>query len=269
MFHLVGRVSSVETVGHTRTVERACSVLSVFSSAEPQLTLRELAVRVGLPKATVHRLAASLVAMGFMEHRADGSYALGSKLSELGALARANLDVVAACSPALDELAAATRETVLLATADWEALELIVVDARVSRQTLSVAPPTGERMPMPPGCFCKALLLGLPPAEAERVLARLALPALTSKSHTDRAQLADEVQMARSLGFAAGQDEYVEGAAGVAVPVLFDGERPRAAIGVVGPSSRIARQVDRIGQLALELTAPLRPPPAPAHRVVA
>jgi DNA-binding IclR family transcriptional regulator len=55
-----------------RTVERACAVLSAFSVAEPSLSLRELAARVGLPKATVHRLAGSLVASGTLEHRDDG-----------------------------------------------------------------------------------------------------------------------------------------------------------------------------------------------------
>ena len=49
-------------------------LLSAFSWAQPRLSLRELAARVGLPKASVHRLAASLVAMGFMEHRDDGTY---------------------------------------------------------------------------------------------------------------------------------------------------------------------------------------------------
>ena len=43
---------------------------------------------MGLPKATVHRLAGSLVASGTLEHRDDGRYSLGLKLSELGALAR-------------------------------------------------------------------------------------------------------------------------------------------------------------------------------------
>jgi DNA-binding IclR family transcriptional regulator len=82
-------------------------------------------------------------------------------------------------------------------------------------------------------------------------------------------QLAAEIAAARSLGFAVGQDEYVEGVSGVAVPVLFDGGRPRAAIGVVGPSSRIGDQFERIGRLALELTGALRPPAAPANRVAA
>jgi DNA-binding IclR family transcriptional regulator len=264
------QVSLVETGGHaTRTVERACAVLSAFSDGEPRLSLGELAARVGLPKATVHRLASSLVATGFMEHGEDGGYSLGMKLSELGALARANLDVVTACASAVDALAAATEETVLLATADWDALELTVVDARASRHTLSVVPAPGERMPMPPGALCKALLLGLPPAESDRLLERLALPALTSKSHTDRAQLSDEIAAARPLGYAIAEEEYVEGVSGVAVPVLFDHGRPRAAISIVGPSARMTERLHRIGRLALELTTALRPPRTPADRVAA
>ena len=244
-------------------------MLSAFSWAQPRLSLRELAERVGLPKPTVHRLAASLVAMGFMEHRDDGTYSLGLKLSELGALARADLDLVTACSHALDALAEATRETVLLGAVDWDALELIVADARVSHQTLSVVPPTGERMTIPPGCLGKALLLGLPAADTDAVLARLPLPALTSKTHTDRAQVAGEIAAARPLGFAVAEEEYVDGVSGVAVPVLFEGGRPRGAIGVVAPSSRIDGHFDQIGRLALELTEPLRPPSPQASRVAA
>jgi DNA-binding IclR family transcriptional regulator len=255
------RVSPDEThhAHTTRTVERACAVLSAFSAAAPRLSLRELALRVGLPKATVHRLASSLVAAGFMDHGSDGSYGIGLRLSELGALARAELDVVGLCAPAMDALAEATRETVLLGAADWETLELTIVSTRVSPQTLSVVPSTGERLTIPPGAPGKALLLGLPAAELETVLGRLPLPALTSKTHTDREQLTSEIAEARSVGFAVGEDEYLEGVSGVAVPVAFEGGRPRASIAIVGPSSRMSGQLDRIGRLALELTATLRP----------
>jgi DNA-binding IclR family transcriptional regulator len=223
------------------------------------LSLRELSERVGLPKATVHRLAGSLVANGFLEHREDGRYALGLKLSELGAVARAELDIVHVCSPAMDALAEATRETVLLAVADWAALELTIVAARVSPQTLSVVPETGHRQPMPPGAPGKALLLGLTPAEADRLLKRLPLPALTTKTHTDRSRLVEEIAHARSVGYAVAEDEYLDGVSGVAVPVMFEGGRPHAAIGVTGPSARITEQLEEIGRLALELTATLRP----------
>ena len=234
-------------------------MLCAFSAVEPRLSLRELSEHVGLPKATVHRLAGSLVASGFLAHRDDGRYSLGLKLTELGAVARAELDVVEACSSAMDALAEATRETVLLAVADWAELELTILAARVSPQTLSVVPMTGQHMTMPPGAPGKALLLGLPSAEADRLVKELPLPALTSKTHTDRARLAEEIAEARSVGYALAEDEYLDGVSGVAVPVLFESGRPRASIGVTGPSSRMADRLEEIGQLALELTATLRP----------
>jgi DNA-binding IclR family transcriptional regulator len=222
--------------------------------------LGELAAKVGLPKATAHRLAGSLVATRFLEHRGDGRYELGLKLSELGALVRSELDVVRVCSAAVDALAAATRETVLLGAADWDTLELTVVGARVSPQQLSVAPMTGQRLTIPPGCMGKALLLGLSAAEVDSVLERLPLPALTRKTHTDRVQLASEIGRARALGFAVAEEEYLDGVSGVAVPVMYEADRPQAVIGVVGPSSRIGSELQRIGQLAAELTMALRPP---------
>ena len=240
-------------------MERACAVLSAFSAAEPRLGLRELAERVGLPRATVHRLAGSLVAAGFMEHGDDGRYALGLRMSELGALVRSDLDVVTTCSPAVDALAAATGETVLLGAVDWGTLELTVVGTRVSPHTLSVIPMAGRRQAIPPGCLGKALLSALPAAELDDVLAGLPLPALTPKTHTDRAELRSEIALARKLGFAIAEEEYIEGVSGVAVPVMFQQARPRAAIGVVGPSSRISSELEEIGRLVVELTSTLRP----------
>src|SRR5207248_3323000 len=117
------------------------------------------------------------------------------------------LDVVSVCTPAVDALAAATRETLLLGEADWETLELTIVAARVSPQTLSVVPMTGQRLTIPPGALGKALLLGLPEEEANSVLQRLPLPALTRKTHTDRARLSSEIARARVSGFAVAEEE--------------------------------------------------------------
>jgi DNA-binding IclR family transcriptional regulator len=261
-FRSVKHVSSNETESHTtRTVDRACAVLCAFSATEPRLSLRALSERVGLPKATVHRLAGSLVASGFLEHRDDGRYSLGLKLSELGAVARAELDIVHVCSPAMDALAEATKETIMLAAADWTKLELTIVGTRVSSQTLSVVPMTGQQQTIPPGAPFKALFLGLAPAEAESFLRRLPLPALTSKTHTNRRQLGSEIARAREVGYAVAEDEYLDGVSGVAVPVVFETGRPRGAIGVVGPSARIADRLEEIGELALDVTANLRPAP--------
>jgi DNA-binding IclR family transcriptional regulator len=258
----VERISpSGVTEGHatTRTVERACAVLSSFTVTEPRLTLRELAVRAGLPKPTVHRLASSLVATGFMTHADDGTYALGPQLSELGAVVRSGLDVVSTCMPAVEALAEATEESVILAAAHWENLEMSIVGGRHSPQRLSVKPVAGERMTMPPGALTKALLAAIPPQEADEVIAQLPWPALTPKTHTDRAELLDDVATAREQGYAVSEEEFVDGVTGVAVAVMFHEGRPLAALSVVAPAFRVASRADHIGRLALEHTASLRP----------
>ncbi len=90
------------------------------------------------------------------------------------------------------------------------------------------------------------------------MLGRLPLPALTEKTH-DRAQMISDLAAARRDGFAVAEEEYLDGVSGAAVPVMFEGGRPRAAIGVVGPSLRISGQLERIGRLMLDGTASLRP----------
>jgi DNA-binding IclR family transcriptional regulator len=261
-FRHVKRVSPEETGAHTtRTVERACAVLAAFSSERPRLSLSELAARVELPKATVHRLAGELVANGFLEHRDDGRYSLGFKLAELGMVARAELDVVNACGPVMDALAEATHETVILCAVDWDTLELTILRTRVSPQALSVVLATGQRQPLAPGAPVKAVLAALAPDEADHVLDRLPLSAGASENPRDRARLAREIERARATGFAVAEDEFMEGVSGVAVPVLFEEGRPRATIGVAGPTARMAERFDEIGQLVVELTSTLRPTP--------
>src|SRR5438270_13341466 len=113
-----------------RSVQRACRLLSAFTIEQPLLTLAELARAAKLPKPTAHRLAAALKACGFLTQTEDGRYGLGVKLLELGAVLRESLDVVQLCSPAMDAVAAATGETVLLVTADWERREVLLVARR-------------------------------------------------------------------------------------------------------------------------------------------
>jgi DNA-binding IclR family transcriptional regulator len=230
-----------------RSVERACSLLTAFSRERPVLTLAELAARVSLPKPTTYRLAATLAQAGFMSQRDDGRYALGFRLMELGAIVRENLDVVQICAAAMERLAAQTGETVILGAADWATLEVTIVHRVDSAHTLSVLSPVGRRSPIPPGAIGKALLMGLPVDEVERVAGALVLSRKTPRTKTDHAALVRDVEAARAASYAVEEGEYLEDVSGVAAPVIFEAERPLAAIAVVGPSTRLHDQIDVIG----------------------
>jgi IclR family KDG regulon transcriptional repressor len=243
-----------------RSVQRACRLLSAFTIEQPLLTLAELAEASALPKATAHRLAAALKACGFLTQVEDGRYGLGIKLLELGAVLRDSMDVVQMCSSAMDVVAAGSGETVLLVTVDWERREVLLVARRNSPHPLAVGTLFGRPQPIPPGgAMGKALLAGLPPAELEAVIDGLTLVATTAKTPIERRLLLAHIAEAREAGYASEQDEFIEGASGVAVPVVFEEGRPLAAIGVVGPTSRLAGKVAALGALLLDATTTLRP----------
>ncbi len=168
-----------------RSVERACALLGAFAPEQPRLTLGALAAGTNLPKPTAHRIVTTLVQCGFMAQHEDGTYALGFRLLSLGAIVRENLDVVRACAPAMERLARATGETVILGEADWAAREVTIVHRVDSSHTLSVLSPIGRRSAIPPGALGKALLIGLADAELEAVLGALPLDAETDRTHTD------------------------------------------------------------------------------------
>lgn len=253
-------VSPTRLVGGepVRAVERACAVLNAFSLETPRLTLVDLAQRVSLPKPTAYRIASTLVMEGFMTQGEDGRYGLGPRLMELGAVVGQNLDVVRTCAPAVAAIAHATGETVILAEPDWEAGEIMIVARHDSPHPLSVLSPVGRRSPIPPGAFGKALLSALPDDARGSMLSRLRLKKLTSRTHTSRKQLLAELAEAHTRGFALEQEEFIEGVSAVAVPVLFDGTRPLATIGIVGPSSRLSDQdLLKFGSILRELTKSL------------
>ena len=241
-----------------RSVERACSIISSFSHDRPWQSLGEIATRVGLPKPTVYRLVSSLVGAGFMSQNSAGLYGLGVKMMEFGGIVRDNLDIVQQCTPVIEEISVATSESVLLASVDWDAMEVMIVARRDSAHPLSVLSAEGRRQPLPPGALGKALVAGLEPAEAARHIKghRFTSP---TKRRVDRAKVLADIDRARELGYAVEEEEFIDGVSGVAVPVVYDGGRPLAAVGVAGPSARLHGRLDEIGRELVKLTFGLRP----------
>ena len=102
--------------GRLSSVTSALLVLKVFSEDEAEIGISNLAKRLGLAKSTVHRLAVTLAAEGFLEQNPEnGRYRLGLSLFSLGALVRRRMDVSNEARPLLGQLRDKTQEAVHLA----------------------------------------------------------------------------------------------------------------------------------------------------------
>ncbi|MDR1295450.1 MAG: helix-turn-helix domain-containing protein [Bifidobacteriaceae bacterium] len=96
-----------------RAVERALALLTAACQAGP-ITLSDAARTTELAISTALRLLRTLEAAGFVARDAEGRYGPGTLIVQLGAAAMSEQFLVRLCAPAMDDLAAATGESVYL-----------------------------------------------------------------------------------------------------------------------------------------------------------
>ncbi|MFJ1805679.1 MULTISPECIES: IclR family transcriptional regulator [unclassified Streptomyces] len=159
-------------------LEKAALILESFSPSGGSYRLSELWERTGLPKPTVHRLAADLVRLGWLE-RSGPQYRLGAKLFELGSLVPHRLDLRETALPFLQDLFEATRETVHLGVR--EGLDVVYLERIHGHEALQLPSRIGGSLPLTCTGVGKALLAFSGPELTEEVLSR-PLPSLTPYS---------------------------------------------------------------------------------------
>jgi len=113
-------------------IARAFSVLTAFGDQRSSVSLGDLAERTGLPKGSLHRLCAQLVAQGAVEHTANG-YRLGLRMFELGAQVPAMRRLRDLAVPYMAELHTTTKCSVHLSVlADTDTIVLNAVAGQAS-----------------------------------------------------------------------------------------------------------------------------------------
>ncbi len=190
------------------TVDKAIRVLEALHSASGPLALAELAVRVDMPKATLHRLLASLLSHELVEQDAEARYALGVGLVRLG-LGALNLDpVVRLARPELERAAANFGETFFLVSA--RAGKLVVLEKVEGTGFLRAAPSIGSEVPVSSTASGR-LYLGLAP------------DALRAEQRAVDRECRALVQRAVRQGYDLNRGEWIAGLIVVAAPIFVAG----------------------------------------------
>jgi IclR family acetate operon transcriptional repressor len=219
--------------GGVQSVERAFEVLEIIASAGGTITLSDLAERAELPLPTIHRLARTLLVMGYVRQLPDRRYALGPKLIRLGESAAQQLG--AWSRPHLTQLVERTGETANIAVLDSD---MAVYVAQVpSPHTMRMFTEVGRRVY--PHCtgVGKALLMQLPNDAVRSLLDRTGMPASTENSHTTPDELLRDLELSRARGYTVDEGEQEVGVRCFAVPVT---DAPTlTALSVSGPAARI------------------------------
>jgi DNA-binding IclR family transcriptional regulator len=187
-------------------LDKAAHVLRAV--AERPVTLHDLQVATGLPRATAHRLAVALEAHGLLRRDDEGRFDLGPELAALGRIASERFPLAGLALPALEALRDDTGEST----------QLFVREGTNRRCVLSLQSPHALRWIVPEG-----VLFPLDLGSAGKVL---------SGDHG-------------AAGWVQSVEEREPGVASVSAPVVADGGAVIAAVSVSGPVERLTREPGR------------------------
>ncbi len=194
------------------SADRALRILQSFAPHERDVSLGDIAGRVGLPKSSVHRLLGTLIAHGFVERDASTRrYKLGMKLFELGSAAIHERGLQGAAQPALDALSRLTGETCHLAVlSGTEAVYVYKVDGPSS---IIMSSRVGRRAPVHATSIGKVLTAWSSP-EVMSLVRKAPMKASTRRTITSARALDEELRKVRANGYALDLEEYEVGSRG-------------------------------------------------------
>ncbi|MCG5218739.1 IclR family transcriptional regulator [Streptosporangium sp. KLBMP 9127] len=210
------------------TAIKCLKMLEVVAEADRSVRVAELARNLGLSRAAVHQQLVTLVAAGWMEQSADGSYRLTLRPARIGQSALRQAGLGERVLPVMERLVDEVREAVSLAI--LERGTATIIQRIEPGRPLQVDLRAEAQMPISRSASGQVLLA----YATERQLAEL------RELGTDL-PAEEELAGVRERGYATSHGRWLEGVLGVAAPVFNVEGRCVGALSVAGPSSRFDR----------------------------
>ncbi|MDR7520612.1 MAG: IclR family transcriptional regulator C-terminal domain-containing protein [Armatimonadota bacterium] len=246
-----------------RTLLRGLQVLACFTPEHPELTLTDVARRVGMPKGTVHRFIAALERHGYLVRGANGrGYILGLKILALGHASLRGLRAPEIALPYLERLAQETDESASMAILDGT--EIVYVARAQRKRLMSTTLTVGSRLPVYCTSIGKVILAFRDEAEVDALLDRIEFRRFTPHTITTRQELKKALGEVRRLGYAINNQEMELALRSAAAPIWSRDQQVVAGISLAmpvqrGPMSTLRRQfIPKLLKTAQEITDALR-----------
>lgn len=234
-----------------QSVGIALAVLEALASA-PELSLSELARRIGVAKSTAHRTCSVLSDAGMLTRTDAGKYRLGLRLIEYGHLATARSPVGEHALPLLVDLRTALGETVQIGVPQGG--DVVYVERVEGQRALRYSSDNSRRGPVHRSSAGKVLAAFVPGVLEARLKA--GLTPSTGYTIVVPDVLRGELDKVRQRGYARSVDETEIGMSSIAVPVRSAPDGPVvAAISMVGPTARVAGDTEKSNVALLQAGA--------------
>jgi DNA-binding IclR family transcriptional regulator len=233
-----------------RSVARASQILIYLGQQPDGRTAKEVAAAVRLPLPTAYHLLGTLVGEGLLAKDSRRNYYVGPRLHSIADAYLHQFTPPEQLVAPLHHLAEATDETAYIGC--WRHDELAVLACVEGRNAVRVSGvDVGVVESAHARASGKALLAFAPESVSASYLRRNPLTAVTSRTIVDPDEFRLELERIRVRGFAMDEEEFRDGVACVAAPVVADGSAV-AVYSISAPVERFRRRRQELIERVLE-----------------
>lgn len=210
-------------------VLRALQVMERIVESTQPVTLGQLAMRIGIPKATLARIVDTLVANNYLSPiTGDRGLMPGPRAVHLALGTIGNSAFKRTCRAVLRTLVQSLGETCNLTGLDGD--RVVYIERVETAEPLRFHVEPGSRHPLHCTAGGKLFLSQLSRLERNQLLDRLPLTNMTPSTITDRKLLDAELDRLATKRIGTDNEEFIRGMVGVAVPVLGGNDKIVAAV---------------------------------------
>jgi DNA-binding IclR family transcriptional regulator len=213
-----------------KSLVKALRILDALGECPSGLGITDLSEALKAPKSTVHRLIATLEAVGYaVFDRPTAKYILGTKVARLSEQLNHQSSLLTFGVPALEQLTRECGEASHLAI--LEGTEVVYISREESKEPMRISFAMGHRAPAYCTALGKAFLAGLSDMEIRMMYANTRkFERLTPRTQTRLQKILEEIAVVRREGVAYDNEEYMPGLRCMAAPVRDFSSRTVAAM---------------------------------------
>ncbi len=236
------------------TLARGLAVVRGFTQQRRPLTIAQLSMKTGIPRAAVRRCLYTLSELGYVASEDGRNFSLRPRVLALGHAYLTSSPLAASAQPILDHVSDTVHESCSMSILEGDEI-LYIGRSRTSTRIMSIDLTVGSRLPAYCTSMGRILLSGLDPQELVNYFSRVRIAPHTARTQTSVDKLRAVIEGLRVRDFAVVDQELEIGLRSISVPV-------RDAHGRIAAAINISVQATRMSMADME--ARLKPPLAAA-----
>ena len=243
--------------GTVQALDRGLVLLKALAK-EGDSSVTDIALTVGLPTSTTHRILSTLQKHQFVDYDSKSQlWSIGLEAFRVGSTYLARTDLVETSRRLMHELTDSTGETANLAiTEDGDVVFISQVE---THNPIRAFFRPGTRGFMHASGIGKAILANMSKTDVEKILAKKGCPSFTDKTLSSPRNLFDDLERTKTRGWSLDDEETYTGMRCVAAPIFNLYGEAIAGVSVSGPAVRFSDQAltgigEQVMQAANEIT---------------